>query len=478
METTGPGKSRRRRLIVAARHDARSPVLRCDVKVRVPARKTAAAGKSTGLPRRVRLLLDANLALSTERDLDTLLRRFTDIACELTDARYGAVLIEDIGSLVTFVTHGITEEQSTAIGHPPSRTGLHGQMLRDDKTVVIGDLLTDPRATGYPRFHPVMRSFLGTPIRAGQRVIGELYLADKCDDQPFDDTDVEIVEALAATAGLAYRNARLMQVGQESADHARILLDLRGKGHLDEVVFWSQVWAREEERARLAREIHDEQGQLLTSIILFAKHLEQSVSAEIAPQVGDLRELAEQALHAARSLAQQLRPLELDQLGLVPALNRLAEHTTERCGIAVDFVTGPQAIRLTYAMEVVVYRIAQEALTNVTRHSRAQSASVTLSGYQRWLTLIIEDDGMGFDCNGVLKRGRADGHMGLRTMQERARSIGGELVIESRPGAGALVRLRVPTSDEPGPHGHDIVGRHVRVFDPDRRDGAPGIPPS
>ncbi|MGH3250873.1 MAG: GAF domain-containing sensor histidine kinase [Trebonia sp.] len=396
----------------------------------------------------MRLLLDASLALSNERDLDVLLRRFTAIACELIDAQYGALLVEDIGTLVTFVTHGITEEQYALIGEPPSRTGLHGQLLREGKTVVIDNLLFDPRTTGYPAQHPAMRNFLGTPIRAGARVIGELYLADKRNGRRFNNADVEIIEALAAAAGMAYRNARLLQIEQQSAAHAQAMLDLGAKGQLDELVFWSQVWAREEERARLARDIHDEQGQILTSLILFAKHLEQQVDGEIAPQVSGLRQLAEQALRAARTLAQQLRPLELDQLGLVPALNRLVEHTAQRCGVAVDFVAGSQQVHLTYALEVVVYRIAQQALTNVARHSRAHSASVTLSGCEGWLTLIIEDDGEGFDCDAVLADTRDGAHTGVRSMRDRARSVGGVLMIESDRESGTLVRLRVPTSDE------------------------------
>src|SRR6185437_7956322 len=112
----------------------------------------------------------------------------------------------------------------------------HGQLLRDGKTVVIDNLLSDPRATGYPAHHPTMRSFLGTPIRAGGRVIGELYLADKRDGQRFDNADVEIVEALAAAAGVAYRNARLLQIEQQSAAHAQAMLDLSAQGNLDEMV--------------------------------------------------------------------------------------------------------------------------------------------------------------------------------------------------------------------------------------------------
>jgi len=443
------------------------------MRIRAPARKAADAPSPSALPRRVRLLLDASLALSTEQDLDVLLRRFTAIACEVIDARYGALLVEDIGTLVTFVTHGISEEQYALIGEPPSRSGLHGQLLRDGKTVVIDNLLSDPRATGYPAHHPTMRSFLGTPIRAGGRVIGELYLADKRDGQRFDNADVEIVEALAAAAGVAYRNARLLQIEQQSAAHAQAMLDLSAQGNLDEMVFWSQVWAREDERARLARDIHDEQGQILTSLILFAKHLEQQMDGEVAAQVSGLRQLAEQALRAARTLAQQLRPLELDQLGLVPALNRLVEHTAQRCGVAVDFVAGLRQVSLTYALEVVVYRIAQQALTNVARHSRAHSASVTLSGCDGWLTLVIEDDGVGFDCDAVLTDTRARAHTGIRTMRDRARSIGGDLMVESDRGAGTLVRLRVPTSGEPVASEHPAPANPSRA----RAGGRPGATP-
>jgi signal transduction histidine kinase len=406
----------------------------------------------SALPRRIRLLLDANLALANERDLDTLLHRFTSIACELTDARYGALFVEDVGTLVTFVTHGVTEEQSALIGDPPSRTGLHGQLLREGRTVLIDDLSADPRSTGFPAFHPVMTRFLGTPIRAGNRVIGELYLADKRSGEPFDRADAEIIEALASCAGVAYCNTRLLQVERESASHAQSLLSLGEQGQLDELVFWTQLWAREEERARLAREIHDEQGQILTSIILFAKHLEQTVGEDVRQQVADLRQLAERALRAARSLAHQLRPLELDELGLVPALHRLAEHMEQRCGIRVDFAADPRVLRLTREVEVVTYRVVQEALTNVAKHAQAASASVTLSVRGGWLTVVIEDDGTGFDTDAVLGGGQPPGgNLGLRAMRERACRVGGQFAVESRPGAGTLIQLRVPAQEVPHP---------------------------
>lgn len=405
----------------------------------------------SALPRRIRLLLDASLTLAKERDLNILLRRFTDIACELTDARYGALFVEDIGTLITFVTHGVSEEQSALIGDPPGRTGLHGQLLSEGTTVVIDELSEDPRTTGFPEFHPVMRRFLGTPIRAGSQVIGELYLADKRNDEPFDQADQEIIEALASCAGVAYRNARLLQEERESATHAQSLLALGEHGQLDEMMFWTQLWAREEERARLAREIHDDQGQLLTSIILYAKHLEQRAGEDIRQQVADLRQLAERALRAARSLAHQLRPMELDDLGLAPALHRLAEHMGEACGIQVDFAADPPVLNLERQVEVVIYRVVQEALTNVAKHAHARSASLTLTVRGGWLTVVVEDDGTGFDAEKVLSGQASGGYLGLRAMRERAGRVGGQVALESRPGAGTLVQVRVPAEDAPQP---------------------------
>ena len=122
---------------------------------------------------------------------------------------------------------------------------------------------------------------------------------------------------------------------------------------------------------------------------------------------------------------------------------------------------------------MVVYRIAQQALTNVARHSRAHSASVTLNGCEGWLTLIIEDDGVGFDCDAVLTDTRARAHTGIRTMRDRARSVGGDLMVESDPGTGTLVRLRVPTSGEPVASEYHAPANLSRS----PGDGRPGAPP-
>lgn len=186
-----------------------------------------------------------------------MLAKFLGTACRLLDARYGALLIDDAGVLADFLTWGIDEEMSAAIGEPPSRTGLHGFLLKAGKTIRIDDLATDERCTGSPRHHPVLHSFIGTPLRYRTRILGQLYLADKRGAQPFGPDDQRVLEALAAQAGVGYWNAQRVADEQRAARQARILLDATERDDLRQVMLHRVVWAEEEGRARVARELHD-----------------------------------------------------------------------------------------------------------------------------------------------------------------------------------------------------------------------------
>ena len=393
---------------------------------------------------RLRLLMDAGLALSSELDVHALFERFTETACHLVGARYGALLIDDAGTLVKFVTYGIDPATVRLIGNPPSRTGLHGHLLRTGQTVLIDDLATDPRVKGFPAHHPAMHSFLGVPIRYQNRVIGDLFLTDKREAPRFTPADAEIVEVLASYAGVAYANARMLLAERQSAARARVLLNLERRSDVDEAVLWSMEWACEEERARLAREFHDGLGQMLTSIVLFAKDLENAAAGSLRDQVAGLRQLAERTLRETRAFAQALRPFELDEFGLVPALQRLVDTTEQSSGLDIDFAMGAMRRPVPPEIETTVYRVVQEALTNVTRHARARSVSVSVTAKGRQLTAVVEDDGRGFDSQRLWGTGPTGPGLGMVDMRERARYVGGRLLIESQPGKGTLVRLELP----------------------------------
>jgi signal transduction histidine kinase len=195
------------------------------------------------------------------------------------------------------------------------------------------------------------------------------------------------------------------------------------------------VSAQELERQRLARELHDETGQALTSILLGLKQLEGKEAPEA---VGALRELVVATLKDVRRLAVELRPKVLDDFGLLPALERLTQSFGEQTGIAVDLEAGTIAERLPLEVETAIYRIVQEALTNVVKHARAQRVSVLVTRVDGKIKAVIEDDGGGFD-----PAESGDG-IGLVGMRERIELLDGTLAVESSATSGTTIAAEVP----------------------------------
>jgi PAS domain S-box-containing protein len=195
-----------------------------------------------------------------------------------------------------------------------------------------------------------------------------------------------------------------------------------------------------DERARISRELHDGLGQILTSIALFAKALEDDVPEVHRRRVSSIRMLVDDALVSTRSLVWSLRPAELDRSGLLYSLTRLAQGAREQAGLRVDFDARGLVDRLSPAAEATVYRFVQEALRNVMRHAAARSVAIIVSRSGPRLLAVVEDDGEGFDPAIVRDRGG----VGLSSMHERARLAGGEVTIESAPGRGTLLRLDIP----------------------------------
>ena len=201
------------------------------------------------------------------------------------------------------------------------------------------------------------------------------------------------------------------------------------------------VEGQELERARLARELHDETGQALTSILLGLKQLEDAKSKEEASSAATtLRELIVATLQNVRRLAVELRPSALDDFGLSPALERLAETVREQSGIAVDIQSALDS-RLPEEIETALYRIVQEALTNVAKHADAKHVSIVVTRRGHAVTAVIEDDGRGFGAGG-----EPGGGLGLVGMKERVGLLGGRLAVESTEGAGTTIVAEVPVA--------------------------------
>jgi signal transduction histidine kinase len=361
---------------------------------------------------------EAVLAIATEREVDPVLRRLVESARELAGARYAALGIPDgEGAFAQFITAGMSDELIAAMGPLPRTHGLLGAMLESPASYRTTDIRQDPRFRGWwPRAHPTMRSFLGVPIAARGEVIAAFYLTDREGADEFSAEDQRLIEMLAAHAAVAIENARLLERSRELS-----------------IV---------EERNRLARELHDAVSQKLFGLVLNAEAAATLLDrdpAAAADQVARLGELAQEALGELRELIFELRPASLEDEGLAATLRKHVDMLRRVHGRDVELrISG--AVQPA-AEDADVFRIAQEALNNALRHAEAERIELRLAGRDGRLTLTVADDGAGFDPAAPGVRSR---RLGLTSMEERARALGGTLAVVSRPGDGTTVTLEVP----------------------------------
>lgn len=205
------------------------------------------------------------------------------------------------------------------------------------------------------------------------------------------------------------------------------------------------ISTQEEERKRIARELHDEVGQSITSLMIGFRVLDTQDSEKMKQGIAQLKKLSAKTLDDVRHLALELRPSSIDDLGLIAALQQYTREYSEKFGIAAEFqASGFEGKRLKPELEIALYRMVQEALTNVLKHSGAKKVSVLMGIRNSSIVAIVEDNGKGFDVDGVLASGAKEKKLGLYGMQERAGLIGGSLTIESAPGKGTTIFIEVP----------------------------------
>jgi len=203
--------------------------------------------------------------------------------------------------------------------------------------------------------------------------------------------------------------------------------------------------AQEQERQRIARELHDETSQVLTSLLISLAVLEESVETQEARErIADTRALAHSTLRAVRNLSIDLRPSALDDLGLLPALRWYMKEYQKKCSIVVDFQSTGFKQRLPAEMETALYRIVQECLTNTAKHANARKVSITLKEDWERVYATIVDDGQGFDYEALLKTPNQERGLGLAGMHERAVLLDGELTIHSVAGYGTTIEVSIP----------------------------------
>jgi signal transduction histidine kinase len=207
------------------------------------------------------------------------------------------------------------------------------------------------------------------------------------------------------------------------------------------------VTTQEDERRRIARDLHDQLGQRLTALRLKIASLREVVGAdkELQARTNRLQEIGELLDSEVSFLAWELRPSAIEELGLTDAIGTFAREWSRHYGIQAEFhSTGMARLELDPEADTHLYRIAQEALNNIVKHARAKKVNILLERAEGEVILIVEDDGRGFDRNGIKKPRKGSGGLGLTGMEERASLIGGCIEIESAPGSGTTVFARVP----------------------------------
>jgi signal transduction histidine kinase len=367
---------------------------------------------------RLESLNEIGNALATETDLDVLLDLVARRLRELLDARFVLVLLPARADELR-VAAVAGEGSNDLVGSTLKRAGSKsGRVLDERRCERVDSVLDDPEVDPMVTRRLGARTGLWVPLVARGRAIGVLVAHDRIDqaDGRFGDDDLRLAETFASRAAVAVDlSERVARDGLRRV-----------------------VAAQEVERSRLARELHDETGQALASILLGLRGLEPAASEEETAKVAAIRELAVSTLHDVRALAADLHPKALDDFGLAAALERLTDSWARQTGIAVDLADGLGKEELSPEAATVLYRIVQEALMNVVKHAQARHVSVLLTRQNARVVTVIEDDGLGFDTSVS-----ADG-AGLETVRQRVSLLDGSLRIESSPGSGTTLVIEMP----------------------------------
>jgi signal transduction histidine kinase len=279
-----------------------------------------------------------------------------------------------------------------------------------------------------------VKSFLIVPIDIGKKLLGSFSVATIDRERIFTESEIAFVQTLANHLAIAIQNVRLMDVVKEQTQNLGVLSQ-------------RVITAQEEERRRIAQVLHDDIGQILTVMKLNMQMSKQTIPPEftqVIDRIRDNEELVGQTLEKVRDLTTDLRPPMLDDFGLVPTLRWYIESFSKRTNLQVALKSDNYRSRFPLDVEMVLYRIAQEALTNVAKHARATQVTITLEERNNCGLLTVKDNGMGFDFSKTMKEQKARKGFGLFNIKERVKLLNGDFSINSEPKKGTRLEVRIP----------------------------------
>jgi len=377
-------------------------------------------------------------AVSGLPDLDAILRIGLDNVLEIINGTIGGVLLldEETKTLYYRMQRGLSakyaEEMRLSLGN-----GIAGRVAQTGEPMLLEDISKDPRAVRPDLVSAEgLKGFVSIPLKVRDKVVGVMNVASHAVGR-FSADDVSLLNSIGDHLGTAIEQTRLYERLARAGERYRALLE-------------HALTAQEDERKRIARELHDETSQSLTSVSLSLQAIigmAEMKGIKDAEFMKKLKTTHSYAVHAGNEivkLMKELRPTLLDELGMPAAIHRYAKDTLQTQGINVTAEFRGTDERLPPQVEVTLFRVAQGAIGNILEHSEATNASIKLECNASECLLHIEDNGKGFDVDKLTRVDPGGRGAGLFTMKERVSLVGGACRIESRPGQGTRVVVRVP----------------------------------
>jgi signal transduction histidine kinase len=382
-------------------------------------------------------------AISGLWDLEAILKVGMSSVLEIMHGVIGGVMLldEQTNSLSYFVYQGLSDKYAEEMRFKMGE-GVAGKVAQNGRAILLEDISLEPSAVRPDLIKTEgLKAFISVPLRAKDNVLGVLNVASTM-ARRFTKDDMYLLGSIGDQLGIAIEQAKLYKRLDDARKRYQTLLR-------------QMITIQEEERKRIARELHDETSQQLTALALNLQALTEMMEmgdfkdTEIKAMLKKIHNIAVQASAEVVRLIRELRPTLLDTLGLPAAIRNLAEMHLVSRGIQVTTeFKGMEKHRLSHEAELTLFRVAQESMSNIVRHSEAKKAMIRLECNSNECVLSIEDDGKGFNVSEITrieKDGRGAGLFGVR---ERIAAVGGEAYIESQPGKGVRATAKVPVSQE------------------------------
>ena len=377
--------------------------------------------------------------ISQSLDLDKILNDALNKTLAVMEIEAGMVhlLNEKADRLSIMVHQGLSPEHVQEIRKLKLGEHIVGRAVQSGEPVVVNDITDSTEAATMVGERQEFRAYSSVPVRSKNKVLGALSLASYLPNK-FEPETVHLLSAIGDAIGIAVENARATQKLEEASKVREQLLE-------------KLISAQEEERRRIARELHDEASQSLAALAINLETIADTLPASYRATRQKLDILKERAIQTAggiRDLALELRPSALDDLGLSMAIDWYAKGYLAKRGLDVKIeVTNPKTKLPSYT-ETMLFRIIQEALTNVVKHAEANKVRVQLQLNDSAAIVEVEDNGKGFDVESALSREGVRQNLGIHGMAERAALLGGNFTIRSQPGQGTCLRVEVPLMEK------------------------------